>query len=354
MSSDKTILFISRKFPPVVGGMENYAKNLNQQFKSKHHVVDVVLGKSQWHLTWFFPWIFFKGVYVILTRKVDLVYVGDGVLSFVAWFFQSVMRKKVVITIHGLDVIYAKGVYQLMIKLFLPRVKRIVANSNATQAEAVKRGVMPNCIRVIPVGVEWDAKQNDNKTAGAVCFDNNEFRVNGRKVLFTIGRLVERKGFAWFVRHVMPELKQDFVYVIAGGGPEYETLRAIIAELGLSSSVILVGKVSDQDKRQFFKFSDVFVSPNLSVPGNMEGFGIVNLEAGTYGLPVVAAAVDGVKDAVTDGLTGYLVAEKNAAAFQEGIKKALDLDKSMIEHHVKKNYSWSNILSQYESYVFTV
>lgn len=342
------ILFISRKYPPIVGGMENYAYYLHQEFKKHHQVYDIILKKTQWHLLWFYPWIFIRGLYLILSRKIDLVYVGDGVLSSVAWFYQTILRKKVILTIHGLDVIYKQSFYQKMIRIFLPRVKIIVSNSQATKQAALERGVPDNQISVIPVGVNWKNLEVDIQNTKKILSNEIGISLKNKIILFTIGRLVERKGVGWFVQNVMPKLDDNFIYVIAGSGPNEGMINNSIRQKNLSDRVFLLGRVDHSKKEALFSVSDIFISPNIKKDGDMEGFGIVNLEAGTFGLPVVAASVDGVQDAVIDGKTGYLVPEKDIESFCHAIRNCLCFDRLKIENLVKDNYNWTAIYRQYE------
>lgn len=342
------VLFISRKYPPIIGGMENYAYFLHQEFKKHHQIHDIILGKRQWHLIWFYPWIFIRGIYLIITKKIDLVYVGDGVLSSVAWFFQSILRKKVILTIHGLDVIYQQYFYQKITRIFMPKVQLIVANSQATKQAAIQRGVANNRITVIPVGVNWQDHKVDVKKTKSELSSELGISFENKTILFTIGRLVERKGIYWFVKNVMPTLYNHFIYIIAGSGPDEQKIKNIIQQKNLSDRVYVLGKVDENIKIGLFSISDIFISPNIKKEDDMEGFGIVNLEAGTYGLPVVAACVDGVQDAVNDGKTGYLVPEKNIATFREAIQNCLNFEPLKIENFVKQNYSWEAIYHQYE------
>ena len=85
----------------------------------------------------------------------------------------------------------------------------------------------------------------------------------------------------------------------------------------------------------------------------MEGFGIVVLEAGAAGLPVVAAALEGLQDAIQDGVNGVLVASEDAAGFADAVEDLLDdeaartsLGRSAAQH-VRGAYAWSTIAARY-------
>lgn len=347
-----TILFISRKYPPVKGGMENYAYNLHQQFIKNHAVIDIILNKSQKHLIWFFPWIFFYGTYLVFTKKIDLIYIGDGLLSPAAYWFQSVLRKKVLLTIYGLDVIYDRFGYQKIIGYFLPKINSIISISHATKEEALKRGVHAKRCLIIPVGINaFESNQQGYLQTREKLRDKYNIETTGKTILFSIGRLVKRKGVYWFIKNVIEELDESYVYLVAGDGDEKEKIEKLIKQKKLSKKVIMLGKVSDEEKSVFFSASDIFIMPNISIKNDMEGFGIVNLEAGLYGVPVVASNIEGIIDAVANGVTGYLVPEKSVTDYLIAIKNVQNMDKKQIQIYVENNFSWESIYRQYMEFI---
>jgi glycosyltransferase involved in cell wall biosynthesis len=344
------ILFISRKYPPIIGGMENYAYSLHKQFQKNHHVYSIILTKSQLNLIWFIPWCLLKGTFLVVTKKIDIVYIGDGVLSSVALYFQKFLRKNVVITIYGLDVIYNKFFYQKMIRFFLPKLKTIIAISHATMNEALKRGVDKNSLNIIPVGVDIEPTDALNKKHSQSKIQS-VFNINttNKKVLFTIGRLVKRKGVFWFVDNVIENLNDDFIFLIAGDGSEFEKINSLIKSKNLNHKVYLLGRISESNKNLLFSASDAFISPNITIKNDMEGFGIVNLEAGLYGLPVVASNIEGVKDAVHENVTGFLVPEHDVTGYVDAINKIDNLNPIEIKNYVQSNFSWESIYLKYKA-----
>ncbi len=130
-------------------------------------------------------------------------------------------------------------------------------------------------------------------------------------VILTVGRLVRRKGFDRVIGQ-LPALKAaglEVYYLVAGRGPMEATLRQMATELGVSEQVIFAGYVPDSQLAEFYAASDLFAMLTFFDAGSqsIEGFGIVYLEAGYFGKPVLAARVGGVEDAVHDGETGILV-----------------------------------------------
>jgi glycosyltransferase involved in cell wall biosynthesis len=184
-----------------------------------------------------------------------------------------------------------------------------IANSDSTRRLAEARGLAPVC--TITIG----ASPHYFELARRPCLDADfERQRRGRTLLITVGRLVRRKGVAWFVRHVLPKLS-NVLYVVVGVGPEREEILRAATETGMQDNVCLVGKVSDERLLELLSVSDVFVMPNIEVPGDVEGFGIVAIEAAAAGVPVVAARLEGIPDAIADGQNGHLVEAGNAGAF---------------------------------------
>lgn len=156
----------------------------------------------------------------------------------------------------------------------------------------------------------------------------------GKKVLLTLGRLDAReraKGFDQVI-DAMPgllETEPDLSYLIVGDGSDLERLRQKAQGKGIGSAVIFAGRIPEDEKADHYRLADLYV-----MPSRWEGFGFVFLEAMACGIPVVASAIDGGRDAVRDGQLGALVDPENpeqladailiGLAKPKGIPKGLD------------------------------
>ncbi|MFC1826187.1 glycosyltransferase family 4 protein, partial [Thermodesulfobacteriota bacterium] len=172
--------------------------------------------------------------------------------------------------------------------------------------------------------------------------------LQNRTVLLTVGRLVRRKGVAWFAEQVMPQLDNSYSYLIVGDGPEYKNIQAVLERNKLNDRVFLLGRVSDETLKMIYNASDIFIMPNITVPDDIEGFGIAAIEAGSCGLPVVASNIQGIQDAVLDGMTGHLVEERDADGFLAKIEK-MDLKKESVRSTVISKFDWKLIYRQYRN-----
>ena len=337
------VLFVTRKYPPRVGGMENLSYGLLTGFPEPK--TTVTWGGSQAHLVWFLPYVFLR---VALTaHRYDVIHLGDAMLS-AGGCLPRLFGKKVAISVHGLDLTFAPRLYQAYLKLFL-RADAIIANSESTRRLAEARGL--SHVRAIPIGVP----QRYFSVSRATQRDAElEQRRAGRVALVTVGRLVPRKGVAWFVRNVLPRLS-NVLYVVVGVGAHRDEIERAAAETGMTDNVWLAGNVSDARLLALLGSSDVFVMPNIAVPGNVEGFGIVAIEASASGLPIVASRLEGIPDAVIDGENGQLVPPGDAATFVSKLAELVaspELRRKLGESgraYTEQHYSWPRIIAQYRA-----
>jgi glycosyltransferase involved in cell wall biosynthesis len=136
------------------------------------------------------------------------------------------------------------------------------------------------------------------------------------KYILTVAKLYSRKGLDVLLASIvqLKHLHQDYKFVIAGDGPEEDTLRQRAAELGLGDVVVFTGYVKSDAIPTLVRDCDFFVLPSRSEP-----FGIVLLEAMAFGKAVVATRVGGIPEFVTDGVNGILVPSEDSKALAQAI-----------------------------------
>jgi len=344
------ILIISRNYPPKIGGLETFSFHLIREFEKNHHVHKIVLSRHARHLMWFLPYCLIKALYIVLRDGVSLIHLCDGAMAPVGYLLKLVTHARVSANIHGLDITYPNPLYQTIVPWCAARLDRIVCVSRSTRSECVQREIPHRIICVIPNGIpagennlkwsECDARSHVERLAGC--------SLANKRILLTVGRLIRRKGVGWFVQQVMPKLDAGYHYIVAGDGPERPLLLDTIDRLNIEGRVSLLGRVSDEVKSQLYQVADIFIMPNVEIAGDVEGFGIVALEAGIHGVPVVASAIQGIQDAVIDGMTGYLVQEKNADEFLRCITD-MSIDKKTVQSTVRSTYDWSIIYQRYRN-----
>ncbi len=340
------LLFVTRKFPPAVGGMEQLSAALAIEFSNLADTTVISWGGSQIYLPFFLMSAFIKSLYLIPSKKITHIHLGDALLSPLGLFLKFIFSVKSSVTVHGLDITYRLPIYQLIIPKAANKLDKIICVSLATKKECIKRGIEQNKCAVIPNGIypsnfKINANKKDLENIIGVSLDN-------KKVMVTVGRLVKRKGVYWFIKNVVPCLPKNYLYLVVGEGPEKEKIIEIINKLNLHGSVLILGRIPDHELSTIYSTTDIFIMPNIKVKGDIEGFGIVALEATSYGLPVVASDLEGIKDAVIDRKNGILVHPEDKEEFIKAITKTVKiLDKKSIKDFTIKNYSWHKIAKEY-------
>ena len=320
------VLFITRKYPPSVGGMELFAFELSNTLARK---LDLKLVK--WSGTGRvravligLPYLFFKAFGVLLRGGVDVIHVHDGVLAPSGYILARLFRKPLVVVINGLEATYQNPLFRLVVPGAVRRASLVVCISQTTAEELVARqGVAPDKVCVIPLAVADTLYGRSDRVALLTQLG----LPSESKILLSVGRLVKRKGVAWFISNVLPDLVKQYpeiIYLVVGDGKDQPSVAAAIKQAHLTKHVRLLGKADDELRAAAYNGADIFVMPNITVAGDMEGFGLVLLEAALCGLPIVAAGIEGVKDAVANGKNGVLVPAEDSAAFQQAISRFLD------------------------------
>lgn len=343
----KRILFISRKYPPSIGGMQTYTKNLLSGLRDFYEIDPILLSRNQAHILWFLPYAIFKAAFLCLTRAYDYLYICDASLAPVGLLLKKLFKVRVIVTVHGLDITWGNVFYQGPVVFALSRMDKIICVSSNTREECVKRKVPPGICAVIPNGVSDDYYINLSKDE---CRKKAAFKLkmnfNNKIVLLTAGRLIRRKGIDWFIKAIFPKLGNDFLYAICGEGPLRTEIEKAINGSVFGDRIFLLGKIELDTLRLLYGGADVFVMPNQKVKNDPEGFGIVAIEAASCGLPVVANAVDGISEAVLNGRTGWLIGPDDPRGFIEKIKNP-GLVRSDVRSEALKTFSWCNISRRY-------
>ncbi len=341
----KKVLFVTRNYPPVKGGIEKYAYDFYSHLKEYEEVSLLANTKGKKNLIFFFIRVLF---YILFKYDFTHVHLGDGVLSLFIPLIRFLHPKaRISITIHALDITYNKYCYQRFIPRLVNKADKIVCVSSNTLDECIKRGIDKKKCLLIPNGINFAATPIFSKEELS---QKLEVDLNNKVVLLSVGRLIKRKGITWFLNNVFPKLGDEYIFLIAGAGKERGNIEKTIKRKGLSKKVFLLGKVSEKMKFSLYEHADLFVMPNIHIEGDAEGFGIVLIEAASFGLPSVASNIEGIPDAVIDGKTGILVQEKDVNGFVEAIKN-IHLKSSVVKKYAQK-YNWDNLINRYLEEVF--
>jgi phosphatidylinositol alpha-1,6-mannosyltransferase len=202
--------------------------------------------------------------------------------------------------------VYGSRELAVLVGLVLRGADCVIANSDNTRAILTRRWRLPESrVRLLHPGVDvgWFVPaERDHAARGALGWGE-------RPVVLTVGRLQRRKGHDVMLRAVLAIRRRhpDVLYAIVGDGEERRRLERMVAELELERSVRFLGEVDESTLLTCYQQCDLFVLPNREIAGDIEGFGMVLLEAQSCGKPVVAGRSGGTREAMNPPETGLLV-----------------------------------------------
>lgn len=318
------VVFVTRKFPPSVGGMETLAAHLWTALRhGDDTAVLIAHGGSVPATVLWLPSAVAKLLVLIARGRVGTVLCGDVALYAVLGPLLRLTRTPHAVMAMGLDVTYDSALYRRVALPGLRQAPAVLAISEAT-AEAVRdAGAAADRVSVVRLGIPAPEVAEGSKQAARRELEAQLGLEPGQAIVVTVGRLVARKGAAWFAGQVLALLGPEVHLVVAGDGPERDAVDSAAREAGVADRVHQLGKVSDEQREVLMRGADLFVAPNVEVPGDMEGFGLVAIEAAMRGTVVVASELEGLRDAVSDGRTGYLLPSGEPHVWAETISALL-------------------------------
>lgn len=370
------MLVITWNFPPKSGGMEELLGNLCTGLNKKHPLFVITsyahdtrrfeppVFRPKWRgLIPFFVYALWKSVWLLSrTPELTVVLGGSALVSPLVLITARLFRRKAVLQVHGLDLLYPSSFYQFLVVRWVKYCDRIIANSRFTASLATRKGVREQAIAIIPPGVDPQRFAARADVAAA----KSELGLERRKIVLFVGRLAKRKGVKEFIERSLASIVQEIpevCFVIAGDNPVeslthrddvLSDIKAAIVQLRLQDHVRLLGAVSDEQVVALYQIADVVVLPALASKEDVEGFGIVLLEAAAAATPTVATRVGGIPDAIEDGKSGVLVEPGDYNGMGESIIELLRNDalRSALgdcgSRRVRENFGWERIAENYE------
>jgi phosphatidylinositol alpha-1,6-mannosyltransferase len=280
------------------------------------------------------------------SREQVVVHCGRALPEGVAaWLSQRLGGPSYVCWAHGEDIATAhlsREFTWLMKQVYLGAAVNI-ANSRNTGRMFEALGVPRDRIHVVYPGVNVERfhPANDGSRLRA------RFAAGAKIVLLSVGRLQRRKGHDLAIE-AMSRLDRSLSiqYLIAGDGEERSRLEALAAGLDVQDRVTFLGEVPARDLPELYAACDVFILPNRIENGDVEGFGIVFLEAAATGRPAIGGNTGGVPEAIADGETGVLVGGTDAGELAAAIQQlagseAMRLSMGMVgRERVCRHFTW--------------
>lgn len=355
------VLFISHCHPPAnadlksVGGMQRVSRQLEYYLSREVEVTPLVMATS-WKgigikTAFFILRLLVLVPYAIVRHRPDVILFSSMVTSGLAVILHPFVNVPFVAIAHGQDVTMPVAVYQFWLRRVFRALSGVICVSHATRDACMERGLDPAKAEALGNGFDVRDMNDRPDRSTAVGVMRSQFGLDDRPILLTVGRMVRRKGHEWFIRNVLPNIGHDVQYIIVGDGPERDAIRNAVVEMNLSDRVRMLGRQPDVVLKHAYVAADLFIMPNIPVPGDMEGFGVVLLEANLAGTSAIASDLEGIRDVIVDGENGWRVAALDADRFAAVVDRTLRSDLDVLSRraydHVTAHFSWEGVARNY-------
>lgn len=363
------VLFIASAFPPIVGGSAHVYANLCRELGTDAVVLTArnsyadgneLPGWTAWDMEQSFPVyrvdllrpqyrpkprtiahsayryffedriieakVIARANEIVRKHNINVICLGELYsLHKIGQALRRRLRLPVIHYVHGEEITAVPPARRYVAGAFaaLKAAQSIVAVSSFTREQVMSRCKVPDCkIRVITNGVDVRRFQPGGRSARIL----DRHALHGHKILLTVGRLERRKGQDMTIQ-AMPQILREVpeaVYLVVGNGSQRDFLKQEAVRCGVAGRVIFATEVPSSELADYYRTSDVFVMPNRTMPnGDTEGFGLVFLEAGACGRPVIGGNAGGVPDAIIDGGNGLLVDGSSAGSVADACVRLL-------------------------------
>lgn len=328
------LVFFSRNYPPLVGGIEGLMHSVFLAVRDEYDVIlvgpkgcrgcaegSVRVYELPVNIGGYLAASFFLIPYLLFRFKPALVVGSNGLMAPLVFMLAKLSRGSSVCFLHGLDIIAGSRLYRSAFLPFARRVDAIIVNSSNTAVLAFNAGVPSAVIELIPPCISDPVPAARMEAASKSLKDRTP-------IIVYAGRIVPRKGLLEFLQECAGWLQsKNYKLVVAGdepfgqAGPEagvyIQRLRQAVQELEFGDSIEFLGRVSEEQMASALARATVHVMPLVETPGDVEGFGMVAVEAASYGVPTVAFDLGGVRDALPS--PQYLIEPGNYAQFMEAV-----------------------------------
>ncbi len=326
--SDKKVLLVTNDLGPRAGGIETFVlglieglpkdsliiytssqkgdKAFDAQLLEKFGAV-VIRDRAKMLLPT--PRITRKAVKILKQQQIKNVWFGAAApLALMAGKLRSAGASNIVALTHGHEVWWAKiPILKSLLKKIIKDVDHLGYLGDFTKGEIAKISNQPQKFLQIAPGIDTEHFAPKSGRGDLI----EKYRLDGRRVIVSVGRLVHRKGQDELVK-AMPKILEQFpdaILLFVGEGPIKQMLFNSAKQLGVLPKVVFAGRVSHHDLPDYICLGEIFAMPVRSRFSGLEveGLGIVYLEASACGLPVIVGNSGGAVDAVLDKKTGLLV-----------------------------------------------
>ena len=384
----KKSLLITNFYPPEIGGIQNYLHNLIRRLPEDKIAV---LADKQANAKFFderynYPTyrrsftsllrhlkstslaLYCKSLQVAKKEKAEVLLAGNLYLpALTCYWLKKINKLPYYIFTYGTEtneLWQAPLAKQKMARKILAEAEGIITISDYLKAKLVERDVPAKKITKIYPGVDFAFFKPQEQDKARLKIESlinqkDDLHLDNANLLLSVGRLVERKGHDMVIK-ALPAILQNYpktYYLIVGDGPHQSKLQQLASEVGVEKYVRFLTDIKHRDLPSFYNASDIFLMPSRTIKSkrDVEGFGIVYLEASACAKPIIAGQGGGVGEAVIDQETGLLIDPEKPAAVSQAILKLLN--NNSLSHklgqngreRVKHNFDWDKLVKKLES-----
>ena len=361
------VLLVTNDFPPRVGGIQNYLWNIYARLAPDDVVVlapahpsDVAFDRSQPFEVVRWPGRIYWPTRPLGRRVREIAAARDvDAVAFGAVLPMNIIASRIglpaIVHTHGFEVAWAR------VPALVQLLRRIGRNASlvTTVSEYTRRFIARALGGETPVELLRTGVDLERFHPGV---DEGEVRkrhgLRGSPVVCHVSRLVARKGQDQLIR-AMPLVRKevpDATALIVGGGPAERGLRKLSRSLGVSEAVVFAGEVPERELPAHYAAGDVFAMPCRSRWAGLEveGLGLVYLEAEACGRPAITGDSGGAPEAVVPGETGFVVPGRDHRALAARVVELLGdpaRARTMGEagrRFVEANNRWDDVVARYQ------
>jgi len=286
--------------------------------------------------------------------EIDLIFTAhSGDILPLSFMLSRLLRKKIIAMAHGLDFLITR--YFSLKTFYFKNVDKIIVSSNWIKKLLLKIQKLDEPkIEIIHRGISLsDLKIEKSKNQL-----RKEFNISEKTfVILSVGRHISRKNFDLIIKAIFELKKKDphinIKYCLIGVGPETSKLKNLTDQLDLRNNVEFLGPSEMETRNKYYKLSDVFIMPAITEKKNIEGFGIVFIEANYFKVPVIGSYSGGIAEAIINRRTGFLIKPNDLNDLIDKISFLYNNEKERKilgengYNRVLKDFNWANIINDY-------
>lgn len=297
---------------------------------------------------------------IVRRESIGLLHAGQALpVGAAVWVASRISGVPYIVYTYGMDLMLPRSsvTKRWLVRRVLRGAQRVIAITEYTKGLVEWYDIPHEKILVLRPACAIDTNVPGDEASAY----SRSLGLEGKQFVLSVGRLMTRKGFDTLIAalEVAKERLPNLNVVIVGDGPDRQRLASLIARYGLEKHIHLLGSVSDRQLKMLYQLCTAFamVAREEENGADVEGFGMVYVEANAFGKPVIAGRTGGVTEAVVDGITGLLVEPRNVAQTAQAITK-LCSDPNFAHRlgeagrqRVERDFTWKETMRAYHAWL---